>query len=261
MRSCIHLFMRSRAACQGTEAFGRGGKPLSGAFQQGFENRAPLPDADFCNGSRPRYVHTAAPLTPEEGCVCGLLVCNQTRCPAATFDQWETTSLQADNNLAPYLASDWASTDAILDRIGFTPGLSLVDVGAGDGRVLLQAAHRGASEAVGYELSEDVFRLGLEHIQSSGLVDVPGRIVLIHEDGLMADLTRFDVIFAFLLPRGLALMGDRLAHLMDDEERDSNRASTTVVTRGWGLPGERFQSNLSYQFVLPGGAPVFVYNI
>ena len=253
--------MRSCAARQGAEAFGRGRKPLCGTLLQGFKNRAPLPNTHRHSGSRSRHVHTAAPLTPEEGCICGLLVCNLSRCPAGTFDNWETTTLQADNNLAPYLASDWTSTDLILDRIGFAPGLSLVDVGAGDGRVLLQAAHRGASEAVGYELSEDVYRLGLEHIGSSGLTNLAGRIVLKHDDALKADLNRFDVIFAFLLPRGLALIGDRLAHLIEEERCNATKAPTTLVTRGWGLPGEHFQSKLSDKFVLPGGAPVFVYSI
>jgi len=203
---------------------------------------------------------TTQRLAPQEGCVCGLLVCNSARCPVSNYQSWESSSLsRSDQDLAPYLGSGWGDTDDILDRIGFAAGQSLLDVGAGDGRVLLQAAHRGASAARGFELNEDVFLLGRDHLASSGQ-EVGGRCTLVHGDGLQAKFAAFDVVFAFLLPRGLEMLGKRLRELQSvSVNRDTTRPKTTVVTRGWEM--KEFRSAQNDHFVLSGGSDVFVYGI
>jgi hypothetical protein len=167
---------------------------------------------------------------------------------------------RCDQDLAPYLGSGWGDTDDILDRIGFTAGQSLMDVGAGDGRVLLQAAHRGASAARGFELNEDVFLLGRDHLASCGQ-ELGGRCTLVHGDGLQTDFAAFDVVFAFLLPRGLEMLGKRLRELQSvSVDPDITRPpKTTVVTRGWEM--KEFRQAQKDHFVLSGGSDVFVYGI
>ena len=55
----------------------------------------------------------------------------------------------------------------MLNVAGFRPGMSVLDLGAGDGRVLLRAMQRGACRSEGWELNPDVFQLGQMHLYNS----------------------------------------------------------------------------------------------
>jgi hypothetical protein len=271
--------MRAFATHKGAQALRAASKDgTTLAALQGWCSRSAYAVSNIYTRHLARFVHSSAqvavvasvsvpesqePLRPQEGCICGLLACNPQRCPAQNYNEWETESSASKVHLAPYLASDWSSTEAILERVGFRPGQKLLDVGAGDGRVLLQAAHRGASFAQGFELNGDVFLLGRDHI-ASGVRPSWGPVELVHGDGLAgADFSSFDIIFAFLVPQGLKLLGRQLQILEEEALRVPEEACgyVRVVTRGWCLPQTTLQASQTDQFTLPGGSPVYVYRV
>lgn len=114
-----------------------------------------------------------------------------------------------------------AQAEQALDLAGLQPGERLVDLGCGDGRVLVVAARRGAI-ATGVELDPDLAALARRTCEEAG---VTATIV-------EADFSTFpieaDVVFAFLSPAALQRLAPRLAALP---------AGTRIVTRGFGVPG------------------------
>lgn len=102
---------------------------------------------------------------------------------------------------------------------GLRAGERFVDLGCGDGRVLLAAAQRGAV-VTGVELDPD---LAGKARRLLALADVPGTIIErdFADVGLDAD-----VMFAFLSPATLQRLGPRFEHLPE---------GSRVVTTGFAL--------------------------
>lgn len=73
-------------------------------------------------------------------------------------------------NGAPYLPTSKERVKKMLDLSELKPGEILIDLGSGDGRILIEAAGRGA-KAIGYEINpilvyltwRKIKKLGLEH--------------------------------------------------------------------------------------------------
>lgn len=159
----------------------------------------------------------------------------------------------------------------------FSPGERLLDIGAGDGRILLEAIRQGASTATGYELNEEVYRLGLSHVQSELGHDSNAfsRCQLLNQNVLDMNfetiLKSYDLITMFLLPKGLAKIMSCIENSYISSSQhskstiDINRESVRIVTQGWPLPIESNNHNpyitLHDTTVLPGGTQLYLYYI
>ena len=122
----------------------------------------------------------------------------------------------------------WAPTtderiEGAFDLARLAEGERLVDLGCGDGRVLLRATLRGAS-VVGIEIdpamAEQARALLREHGVEGGVVEA---------DFESVDLSSADVVFAFLSPATLQRLTVKLAAELAPGAR--------VVTTGYGIPG------------------------
>lgn len=131
--------------------------------------------------------------------------------------------------LAPFLPTPHRAVDAALTLAGVGSGDVVVDLGAGDGRVLRAAVARGA-RAVGFELSPVLWLLAVLR-----LLPVRGRARVVLGDALRADLTGATVVFVFATARTAPRVAQYLA---------------TALT-----PGTRV---LSYVFPLSGWTPAQV---
>lgn len=113
---------------------------------------------------------------------------------------------------APYAPTFMAAIKRALSHIKLGPSDVIVDLGAGDGRVLLEAASRGA-KAIGYELSPIMWfivwsrlRLIPSRSASSAKSSVPRKHHAIYlrnfyRQKLPAETT---IVFAFLMPENMA---------------------------------------------------------
>lgn len=106
------------------------------------------------------------------------------------------------------------------------PGEHLVDLGYGDGRVLIMAAQRFGLVATGYDINPFWHWWVGARVRSLGLGD---RIRLHRSDLFDADLTGADIVFAFLSQPA----HDRLCPKLKTELRPGAR----VVTYQRTLPG------------------------
>ncbi|MEW6332814.1 MAG: methyltransferase domain-containing protein, partial [Thermodesulfobacteriota bacterium] len=87
-------------------------------------------------------------------------------------------------------------TDRMLDMAKVTPQDYLIDLGSGDGRIVITAARRGA-RALGIEYDADLVTLSKQHAAKAGLSD---RAQFVKADLFESDFSRATVITMFLLP-------------------------------------------------------------
>ncbi len=113
--------------------------------------------------------------------------------------------------------------EAALELAGVGPGTRFVDLGCGDGRVLLAAAKRGA-RVRGVEIDPE---LAAQARAALAREQVDGEVVC--ADMFAAELTA-DVVYAYLTPVILARLVPRLARL---------HPHARVVTPRFGIPGLR----------------------
>ena len=86
--------------------------------------------------------------------------------------------------------------DKMLDMAQLTPQDRLVDLGSGDGRLVITAAKRGAS-ARGIEFNPDMVALSKRQAEAEG---VAGRASFEHADIFESDFSDATVVTLFLLP-------------------------------------------------------------
>ena len=119
------------------------------------------------------------------------------------------------------------------------PGMKVVDLGSGAGRLLFLAAEHGAV-AVGYELNPLLFWWTKIRSILKKLPSVTVRCQSLYQ----ADLHDVDVVFAFLFPKLMANLNDKLFSEL--------------------RPGSKI---VSYTFSIPGRTPlikkdgIFVYQV
>jgi len=117
---------------------------------------------------------------------------------------------------APFVPTPKEAVEAGLDLAQVKNGDTLVDIGAGDGRVLVAAAKRGA-KIIGYELSPFLWLLAVIALLRNG---VKGSVKL--RDGFAANMSDVNVLFLFLMPK-------TLPNLMK-EIKSKLRPGTRIVT-------------------------------
>ncbi len=157
---------------------------------------------------------------------------------------------------APFVPSGSHALKDIFGVIKIRPGEVFYDLGSGDGRVVREAARRGA-KATGFERAwslvlwsrfvwwvVNLFRKRGKNIQKSAT----GQAIFVSGNYLKADLSKADTIFCYLLPK--AMVG-----LKEKFEREL-KPGTRVVSRAFKIhdwtPVERFQ-------FAPRTMPVYVY--
>ncbi|MFN7644117.1 MAG: SAM-dependent methyltransferase [Burkholderiales bacterium] len=97
----------------------------------------------------------------------------------------------------PFVTTPQNVVDAMLELGGVGPGDTLIDLGSGDGRIVLTAAKRWRTKGVGYEIDPRLVSDAQRVARRKGL-DHLARFVV--EDIFTADLSAATVITMYLLP-------------------------------------------------------------
>ncbi len=126
---------------------------------------------------------------------------------------------------APYLPILQRDAKGALDLANLKPGQTLIDLGSGDGRLLVAAARRGI-KSIGYEINPFVYAVSL-------LVTWRYRqLITIHlRDFWTTPLPPADGIFVFLIDRHMARLDKKLGHEIHQP--------TPVVSFVFQIPGKK----------------------
>jgi precorrin-6B methylase 2 len=87
--------------------------------------------------------------------------------------------------------------EAMLDMAKITPNDTVMDLGSGDGRIVIAAAKRGA-RAIGFEFNPDMVALSKRNAENAG---VSGKATFVNADIFASDFSKATVITMYLLPQ------------------------------------------------------------
>jgi hypothetical protein len=116
----------------------------------------------------------------------------------------------------PYVPTPQAVVDAMLDIAGVGPGDFVIDLGSGDGRIVLTGATRNKASGMGVDIDGELVDLANASARKLGVAD---RVRFQKQDVLAADVSRATVLTLYLLPG----MMDRLRPKLLKELRPGAR--------------------------------------
>jgi len=126
--------------------------------------------------------------------------------------------------LIPFVPSPKDVVEKMLDIASPAPDELLVDLGSGDGRILLSASRKYKCWSIGIEKNPRLVELNRRKILSMGL----DRVTVIRGDLYNYDFTNADVVTLYLLPDVLKKLYPKFVKVKKD---------TRIVSHDYGIPG------------------------
>lgn len=165
-----------------------------------------------------------------------------------------------DTWLAPFRASNFVTTlkclQALIPSEILNQDALFVDIGCGEGGVLLHVASEFGCSCIGYELDHDLVRLGNARLRES---KVAHRVKLVEtnaenmpiDDLITQCRTKSVIIYCYLLPEGLTRLESKLKLLIE--------AGAILVVREWCTLHEKLNWTLLKEYALSYDDVVYMY--
>lgn len=126
---------------------------------------------------------------------------------------------------APFWPTDRRRVRKMLDLVEIQPTDRVVDLGSGDGRLVIAAAERGAAQSVGYELDSFWFNVSRDAQRKSPHAN---RIEFIQKSFWEIDLSQFTVVFLY--------QGKHILKPLTEKLRSELPPSARIVSNSFPLP-------------------------
>jgi SAM-dependent methyltransferase len=123
----------------------------------------------------------------------------------------------------PYVQSGLMVVLTMLRMAGVQASDFVIDLGSGDGRIVIEAARRNGARGLGVEYDPRLVRLATANARNAGVAD---RVTFVEQDIFKTDFSAATVLTMYLLPEyNLALRPNVLAM----------KPGTRVVSHDWGF--------------------------
>ena len=160
--------------------------------------------------------------------------------------------LQPVKDAGPYVPSPQSVVSDMLRYADVGPGDFLIDLGSGDGRIVLTAAKVFGARGFGVEIKEDLVKRANEAAHKEGLAD---RVKFLKQDLFKTDISQATVITMYLLPDTVNLLKDKLL----TELRPGTRiVSHDYPLTGW-IPEKYVQMDLEDKVKISGVTTTLIY--
>ncbi len=116
-------------------------------------------------------------------------------------------SALAQRNAAPYVPTPWPIVDAMLDLAQVRSSDFLIDLGCGDGRLVLTAARRFGARGYGVDINPELVALANRNAAEAGVAD---RVRFEKRDLFETDLREATVLTLYLLPKAVVELVPRI---------------------------------------------------
>ena len=127
----------------------------------------------------------------------------------------------------PFIATPGDVVDRMLALAGTGPEDLVVDLGSGDGRIVITAAQRFGARGLGIELDKKLVEQARRNAEQA---HVAGRVSFVEGDVLISDISKATVVTVYLLPSLI----DRLQPRFVDELKPGTRiVSHAFQMVGW----------------------------
>jgi SAM-dependent methyltransferase len=126
--------------------------------------------------------------------------------------------------IVPYVPTQDALTDLAIAYAKKSGGKTFLDIGAGDGKVVIAAAHAGF-DAVGIEANPLLVHIARWRIRRAGL---QSRAKVIRGDFFASPFPPSDIVFMFLLPQIVRKLKGKLQNELPKE--------STIIVHSFPIP-------------------------
>jgi SAM-dependent methyltransferase len=123
-----------------------------------------------------------------------------------------------------WVPTPFTLVEKMLDMAGVTARDYVIDLGSGDGRMIIAAAKRGA-RALGVEYDPELIELSRGYAAKEGVAD---KASFVRGDMFEADISQATVLALFLLPDNLRRLKPKFEKL---------KPGTRIVTNGFPIDG------------------------
>jgi len=156
----------------------------------------------------------------------------------------------------PFITTPDEVVQRMLELAGTRAGDLVVDLGSGDGRIVIAAARNFGARGLGIELDRTLVEKSRDNARQAGVAD---RVSFVHGDVLRADLSPASVVTVYLLPGLINRLQPRLLEQLQPGTRivshafrmtgwPPDRAETLSISKPH--PGQGDESTL-YLWVVP----------
>jgi protein-L-isoaspartate O-methyltransferase len=138
------------------------------------------------------------------------------------------TNVQADENewRPPFITTPPEIVERMLEMAGTRPNDLVVDLGSGDGRIVIAAAQKFGAQGLGIELDRELVEKSRQAANAAGVAD---KAKFIQGDVLVADISQASVVTVYLLPALMAKLQSRFI--------DELAPGTRIVSHAFGMAG------------------------
>lgn len=135
---------------------------------------------------------------------------------------------QADDGglRAPFITTPDGVVERMLALAGTRADDVVVDLGSGDGRIVIAAARRFGARGIGIELDRGLVELSRRNAETA---QVAARVSFVQGDVLTADLSQASVVTLYLLPGLIDKLRPRFIYEL--------RPGTRIVAHAFGMAG------------------------
>ena len=160
--------------------------------------------------------------------------------------------LKPVKDAGPYVPSPQSVVSDMLRYADVGPEDFLIDLGSGDGRIVLTAAKVFGARGFGVEIKDDLVRKANEAAQKEGVAD---RVKFLRQDLFKTDVSPATVITMYLLPDTVNLLKDKFLQEL--------RPGTRIVSHdypltGW-IPEKYVQMDLDDKVQISGVTTTLIY--
>src|SRR5438105_9936419 len=152
----------------------------------------------------------------------------------------------------PYVPSPQSVVSDMLRYAEVSASDFLIDLGSGDGRIVLTAAKIFGARGFGVEIKEDLVRRSNEAAQKEGLAD---RVKFLKQDLFKTDMSQATVITMYLLPDTVNLLKDKF---LSELKPGTRIVSHDYPLTGW-IPEKYWQMDLEDKIQISGVTTTLIY--
>ena len=155
-------------------------------------------------------------------------------------------------NAGPYVPSPQSVVADMLKLADIGPQDFVIDLGSGDGRIVLTAAKVFGASGFGVEIKDELVKRSNEAAQKEGVAD---RVKFIKADLFKTDISRATVLTMYLLPNTVNLLKDKL---LNELKPGTKVLSHDYPLTGW-IPEKYVQWDLEDKVRISGVTTTLIY--
>jgi len=142
---------------------------------------------------------------------------------------------RAQVNAGPYVPSPDSAVAEMLKMASITPKDFVIDLGSGNGKIVLTAAKIYGASGFGVEIQDKLVRESNEAAKKEGVSE---RVKFITQDLFKTDISRATVLTMYLLPDTVNMLSDKLQKEL--------RPGTRVLSHDYGLKDWQYEEYKQY---------------